>query len=76
VGWKGGEAEDGNGGPLSIACKGEASGKSVLWKQEIQSRHHIMSDVSENTGYVGLYSRATVLSDIKQSQNTSGPSLS
>lgn len=33
-------------------------------------------DVSENIGYVGLYSRATVLSDIKQSQNTSGLSMS
>lgn len=30
MGWKGGEAEEGNGGPLRIACREEPGEKSAL----------------------------------------------
>lgn len=60
-----------------MLAKEKLVGNQYCESKRYRADINIMSDdVSENTGYVGLYSRATVLSDIKQSQNTSGPSLS
>jgi len=59
-----------------LLAKEKLVGNQYCGSKRYRADINIMSDVSENTGYVGLYSRATVLSDIKQSQNTSGPSLS
>lgn len=38
MGWKGGEAEGGNRGPLNVAHRDEAIGKAALGEQQIQSR--------------------------------------